>query len=616
MQKQLRRSFKEAAKASGGVLSRVLTTHHPRTASQEHHPMSSGGEEGLWSSADFEVLSRLQHHRSPDFHYALNRTISNCAKLESLLTGVQLHSSVIKMGFCSNVFISTALVCMYCKCGVILSARQLFDEVPERNVVTWNSLISGYLQVQSPENALGLFLGMLKLGIAPTQFSLSPLLVGCSQLRSEKMGVQAHGFILKYGFYFNAVVATGLIVMYSKCANVGASLQVFREMPDRTVHSWTSMVTGLAQNQKPKEAIVLFKEMQRLGLGSNSETYNNLLSSFCCPDYLDHCKQVHCQIIKEGFESNVYLGASLMTVYSQCGGSVEDLRRICLGITRWDQISWNAAIAGLSNIGEWEEALKFFYTMRKGGIDMNSFTFTGVLKAIGNVSALEEGKHVHALVHKSGCASNLCVQNGLVAMYSRCGEIGNSKRVFSSMNDHDVISWNSLLCGCASHGYGNEAVELFEQMRETEVTPDNATFLAVLSACSHAGLLDKGLEYFELMKNYALSEPPGIEHYACIVDLYSRAGHLCQAEAFINSMPINPGPSVYKTLLSACQVHGNNDVAKNAAEKLVELCPNDPSTYILLSNVFAAGGRWDDAARVRNIMRHSGVKKNPGYSWV
>ncbi|KAK9280120.1 hypothetical protein L1049_013807 [Liquidambar formosana] len=457
---------------------------------------------------------------------------------------------------------------------------------------------------------------MLKMGIAPTPFSVSAILVACSQLEFGDLGIQVHGLSLKAGFCCNVVVGTGLINMYSKCQNVDDSRQVFNEMPDRNVITWTSMVTGYAQNQQPNEAMLLVREMQQLGLRSNYVTYNSLLSSFSCPSDLDHCKQVHCRIIQEGLESNVYLVVTLLTVYSECGGSLEDFRKICLNVTRWDQISWNAVIAGFSSLGNSKEAVKYFSKMRQAGINVDFFTFTSVLRAIGIISALEEGKQTHALVFKTGYASNVHVQNGLVSMYSRCGAINDSKGVFLSMKEHDLISWNSLLSGCAHHGYGREAVELFEQMRKTGIKPDGSTYLSVLSACSHVGLLDKGLEYFDLMKNDVLLETPKVEHYATIVDLFGRAGYLHEAEAFINSMPIEPGPSIYKALLSACQVHGNMEIAVRSAKNLQKLSPNDPATYVLLSNVLATGGYWDDAAQVRKHMCDRGVWKKPGYSWI
>lgn len=520
-----------------------------------------------------ELLAQLQQGGSSPTPQTLNKIISSCATSTSLDLGISLHAVVIKLGFCSNIYICSALVDMYGKCGSLANAQKQFDEMSDRNVVTWNSLISGYLQAELPKRAIGLFLEMLKVGVVPTPFSLSGALVGCSQLEAEELGAQVHGLSLKTGLCYNVVVGTGLIDMYSKCCSVNDSRRVFNQMPERNVITWTSMVTGYAQNGQSDEAMILAREMLRLGLKPNYVTYNSLFSSFSSPDFWDHCRQIHCRIMKEGFEFNVYIVVTLLTIYSDCSNSLEDFQKLCSCVAIWDQISWNAVIAGFSNIGSCEEALKCFSDMRQAHVATNFFTFASILRAVGTLSDLEAGKKIHALVFKSGQASNFCVQNGLVSMYARCGAIHDSKWVFTLMNEHDVVSWNSLLAGYAHHGFGLETVELFEQMRRAGVKPDNTTFLIVLTACSHVGLVHQGLMYFDLMRNDDLLEPPRMEHYATVVDLFGRAGNLHEAQAFVDSMTIEPGPSVYKALLSACKVHGNKEIALRSAKKASRAVP-------------------------------------------
>ncbi|XP_021894537.1 pentatricopeptide repeat-containing protein At1g11290, chloroplastic-like [Carica papaya] len=566
-------------------------------------------------SNPIDLWSLVQFQRDGFKPYLLNKIISFCAKSVDFDVGIQLHSTVIKMGFCTNVYIHSALLNLYGKCGAISSAQKLFDGMPNRNVVTWNSLISGYLNVNSAEDAIELFGEMLRAGVAPTPFSISAALVGCSQLEAGELGEQVHGLSWKAGFGYNVVVGTALVDMYSKCCNIEDSRRVFHQIRNKNVITYTSMVSGYAQNGHAEEAMILVREMLRLGLKSNYVTYNSLLSSCSSPEDLDHCKQVQCHIIQEGLESNAYIAVSLVSVYSKCSKSLEDFQKVCSGIRCHDQISYNAVIAGFVNLGEGEETLRCFCEMRQTGIDMDFFTFTSVLGAIGMISALVEGKQVHALVVKTGDASNIFVQNGLVSVYARCGVIDDAKVVFSSITKHDVVSWNSLLSACALHGYAREAVEFMEQMRRTKVKPDGTTFLAVLTACSHGGLLEKGLEYFDLMRKDALFEPQ-MEHYAAIVDLLGRAGCLREAEAFVNSMKIEPGPSVYKALLSACRVHGNKDIATRNAPKLLDRWPEDPATYVLLSKLLTTEGDWDEAAGVQKLMIDRGLKKQPGYSWI
>lgn len=491
----------------------------------------------------------------------------------------------------------------------------MFDEMPHRNVVTWNSLISGYLQAGFSETALGLFFGMLKQGIKPSAFGVSAGLVGCTQLYAGELGVQIHGLSLKCGVSSNLVVGTGLIDMYAKCWNLEESRQVFDLMRVKNAITWTAMIASYAYHKLPYKALFLFREMQRLGLRSDCVTCNGLLSSFYGVEHLDHCKQIHCLILREGLESNAYIRISLVTVYAECKCSLEEFDKICLIITTWDQVSWNALIAGFSHLDCGEKGLECFRNMRHIGIASDSFTVTTVLRAVGIGSSLEMGKLVHALAFKLGLWSNLHVQNGLLSMYGRCGLIRDSKQVFFEMIGHDLISWNSLLAAYSHHGFGEEVIELFKEMKRTSIQPDQKTFTSVLTACSHAGMIDKGLEYFELLRELDLSEPLTMELYASIADMFGRAGYVHEAEAFINSMPIQPGPSIYKSLLSACKMHGNIEVGTRASTKLLEQHPNETAAYVLLSNTLATRECWDEAEGTWKKMQSKRMKRS-GYSWV
>ncbi|MCD7467068.1 hypothetical protein HAX54_004261 [Datura stramonium] len=567
-------------------------------------------------NVNLDCLPQLHQNGFLLDQFCLNQIVSICAKMGSFSAGTQTHCQIIKMGFDSNVFINTALVDMYGKCGVVTEAEKLFDEMPERNVVTWNALISGYLDTHCPENAILLFLEMLREGVSPTPSSVSAALVGSAQLEACELGAQLHALCWKAGFALHIVVGTVLIDMYVKCLDLETSRRVFDQMPERNVITWTSMITGYAQNRCPIKAMILFKEMLKLGIRANCVTYTSLLSSFSCPDYLVHCEQVHCHVIQQCFNSNHHLVVSLLSAYSECSCSLEDFHKLCSDVLKWDEISWNAVISGFSNLGVGGEAFSCFSRMRRAGFTVDLYTFASILKAIGSISGLEEGMLIHCLALKTGYSSEVIIQNGLLSMYTRCGRLEEAERIFSSMEERDLISWNSLLTGRAHHGHGRDVILMFEEMRRSGIKPDLTTFLAVLSACRHAGLLDEGLKFFDLMKNDNSLPPPKLEHYACIVDLYGRAGHLHEAEACINNMPIEPGPSVFKSLLNACQLHGNKGLAVISAKKLVELCPNDPATYVLLANVLASEGNWNDAEGQRKLMLDRGLSKKPGYSWL
>ncbi|KAK4363749.1 hypothetical protein RND71_018990 [Anisodus tanguticus] len=568
------------------------------------------------NNINLDLLPQLHQNGLLHDQFSLNQIISTCAKLGSLSVGIQTHCQIIKFRFDSNVFINTALVDMYGKCGIVTSAQQVFDEMPERNVVTWNALISGYLDTHYPEKAIALFLGMIREGISPTPSSVSATLVGCARLEACKLGVQLHALSWKVGFSLDVTVGTVLIDMYSKCLDLETSRRVFDQMYERNVITWTSMITGYAQYHCPIQAMFLFKEMMTLGIKPNYVTYTSLLSSFYCPDYLVHCELVHGHVIQQCLKNSHYLVVSLLSAYSECRCSLDGFRKLCSDVMIWDEISWNAVISGFSNLGVGGEAFSCFSRMRRTGFTVDHYTFASILKAIGSISGLEEGMQTHCIALKTGYASEVIIQNGILSMYTRCGRLEDAERIFSSMEERDLTSWNSLLTGCAHHGYGRDVIAMFEEMRICGIKPDLTTFLVVISACRHAGLLNEGLKFFDQMKNDNSLPPPKLEHYACIVDLYGRAGHLHEAEGFINNMPIEPGPSVFKSLLSACQLHGNKELAVMSAKKLVEICPNDPATYVLLANVLASEGNWNDAEGQRKLMLDRGLSKKPGYSWL
>lgn len=533
------------------------------------------------------------------------------------LMGVQLHSHLIKAGFSQNVYINTSLMDMYSKCAGILWAHKLFDEMPQRNAITWSALISGYVKARDPTTAVELFATMIREGVCVTPFGVSSALVACAQLKDGELGAQVHDLGLKLGVECNVAVGSSLIDMYAKCGNLEDSRKVFDALFDKNSVVWTSMIGGYAYNHCPNKSMILIREMFRSGIKANYVSYNSLLSSFHVPEDFMHCCQIHCRVIQEGLDSNSFLMTTLVTVYSECACSLEDYYKIISNVVRLDQIGWNAVIAGFSNLGVGDEAFVFFLSMRRMGLDVDYFTLSSVLKAVGKSSSLEEGKQIHSLVSKTRYVRNLNVQNALVSMYARCGRIEEAKKVFFLMDEHDLISWNSLLTACAHHGHGKEAVEMFEQMRKIGVNPNPATFLAVLTACSHVELLEKGLEYFSTMeREYFLR--PRLDHYTCIVDMYGRAGFVDEAEAFINRMPISikKGASVYRALLSACQVHGNKEIGARTARKLVELCPNDPAIYVLLANVLANEGSWDDAFEVRKQICSRGMVKKVAISWI
>eukprot|EP01018_Ginkgo_biloba_P011555 Gb_34228 [translate_table: standard] len=439
------------------------------------------------------------------------------------------------------------------------------------------------------------------------------LLHGCVHREALEEGRRVHAHIMNSAFNRNVFLLNTIISMYAKCGTVEDAREVFDKMAIRDMVSWTSMIAGYAQNQHGEEALQLFPSMQRAGMKPNEFTFSSVLRACASLFALENGKQVHSNTIKSGFEFHVFVGSALVDMYAKCE-SIQDAHQLFDKMPERNVVSWNALIAGYAQIGNGEAALKLFWQMQHISMQPTKFTFSSVLSACASIAVLDQGKWVHAHIIKTGCKLDAFVGNALIDMYGKCGSIRDARQVFDKLSRRDVVSWNAMITGCAQHGQGKEAVQLFEQMQLAGIKPNHITFLCVLSACSHAGLVNEGRLYFDSMSSHGII--PKAEHYACIVDLLGRAGHMDEAEEFIKKLPVEPTAAVWGALLGACRVHGNMELGKRAAECLFELDPEDAGPHVLLSNIYAAAGRWDDVAKVRKMMRRSGVKKEPGCSWV
>ncbi|GMN36709.1 hypothetical protein TIFTF001_006231 [Ficus carica] len=324
-------------------------------------------------------------------------------------------------------------------------------------------------------------------------------------------------------------------------------------------------------------------------------------------------RQLHAYCLKCGYDSDVYVGSSLVDMYARYGHMV-DAWSIFDGLVTKNEVSWNALIAGHARKGETENALRLFCKMQREDFKATHFTYSSLCTACASTGSLEQGKWVHAHVIKSGGRLVAFVGNTLLDMYAKSGSIEDAKKVFDRLVKRDVVSWNSMLTGYAQHGLGKKTVQHFQEMMTSGVEPNDITFLSVLTACSHAGLLDEGQHYFELMNKYKVK--PDVSHYVTMVDLLGRAGLLDRAQKFISEMPSEPTAAVWGALLGACRMHKNMELGAYAAERVFELDPHDSGPHILLYNMYASAGRWHEAVKVRKMMKESGVKKEPACSWV
>ncbi|CAN1285231.1 Pentatricopeptide repeat-containing protein At4g13650 [Linum perenne] len=426
--------------------------------------------------------------------------------------------------------------------------------------------------------------------------------------------MQLHALILKQGFSLETYVCNALVTLYSRLGNFISAEQVFSQLQQKDGVSYNSLISGLAQQGFSDRALELFERMQLEGLDPDCVTVASILSACASTGALVMGKQLHSYALKAGITADLSICNALVSLYARCG-KTREAYLVFDNMNIKDNISWNGLISGFAQSGHLEEALKVFSQMNKAEVEPSVFTFTSAVSAAGNLAEIKQGKHIQAMIFKRGFDSEIEISNALITMYAKCGSISDAKRKFLEMPEKSDISWNAMITAYSQHGDGLEAVDHFENMKQTGALPNHVTFVGVLTACSHVGLVNEGLCYFESMsKEYGLVPKP--EHYACVVDLLSRAGLLSRAKKFVEEMPIKPDAMVWRTLLSACVVHKDVELGEVAAQHLLDLEPEDSATYVLLSNMYAVSRKWNYRDRTRQMMKNRRVKKEPGRSWI
>ncbi|KAF7024654.1 hypothetical protein CFC21_036968 [Triticum aestivum] len=405
-----------------------------------------------------------------------------------------------------------------------------------------------------------------------------------------------------------------LIGGYIKNGDLGSARKLFDEMPTRNVATWNAMVAGLTNAGLDEDSLGFFLAMRREGLHPDEFGLGSVFR--CCAGLSDLVsgRQVHAYVVRCGMDIDMCVGNSLAHMYMRCGCLAEG-EAVLKALPSLTVVSFNTTIAGRAQHGDSEGALVYFSMMRGIGLAADVVTFVSIITCCSDLAALAQGQQVHAQVIKAGVDKVVPVITCLVHMYSRCGCLGDSERVYSGYCGSDLFLLSAMISACGFHGQGHKAVELFKQMMNAGARPNEVTFLSLLYACSHSGLKDEGLEFFELMtKTYGLQ--PSVKHYTCIVDLLGRSGCLDEAEALICSMPVRADGVIWKTLLSACKTQKNFDMAERIAERVIEFDPRDSAPYVLLSNIRATSRRWGDVSELRKNMREKNVRKEPGVSWV
>ncbi|XP_057843783.2 pentatricopeptide repeat-containing protein At4g13650 [Cryptomeria japonica] len=528
--------------------------------------------------------------------------------------GRQIHGCIVKVGLAEDVSVANALASMYIKCGRMEDAFVVFDRLPNPNLVSWTAMITGYAQHEHGEEALKLFIQMCNANQNPNQFTYAGVVKACATDGAMEEGRQLHSHVIKSGIERHVYVGNALITLYGRCGSMQSAQKAFEDIQRPDVISYTALLAGFAQNDLCMQAFNLFCKMQRSDMEIDNFVFATVLSASASLGALGMGNQLHAHAIKDGFEYDLFIQNALVDMYIKCR-SMKDAQNVFDKMLHKDVASWNVMISGYSQSGHGENALKLFFQMQERGIDKELVTFTSVLRASASLAVVEQGRQVHGLIFKTGYESDVSVGNTLADMYAKSGSIHSAHKVFDNMPKKDSVTYNVIISGYSQHGHEKKALQFFEEMQLAHMPPNDITFICVLSACSHVGLVNEGRNYFKSMtQDHNIK--PRMEHYACMVDLLSRAGCFDEAENFIREMPFQPAAVIWRTLLGACRIHGNIELGKHAAKCALELEPQDSATYLLLSNMFVVANLQIDAVNVRKLMKDRRVRKEPGQSWI
>ncbi|GMH18835.1 hypothetical protein Nepgr_020676 [Nepenthes gracilis] len=551
----------------------------------------------------------------------------------------------MKVGFAEDMFVENCLIHLYAECGEIDAARTVFDQMPKRNVVSWTSLICGYARGDSPKEAATLFFRMVEEGNRPNAVTMACVISACAELRDLDLGEKVCACIGESEIKVNAVVVNALVDMYLKCGANEAARQLFDECSDKNLVLYNTVLSNYACQGLADEAYLVLHQMLREGRRPDRVTMLSALSASSQLGDIRHGKCCHGYVLKSGLEGWDCVSNAIIDMYMKSGkpktalvvfdqmfnktvvswnsmvagfirnSDMQSAIDMFNGTPRTDLVSWNIIFSALVQASLFKETIELFRKMQGEGIQADSVTMVSVASACGYLGTLNLAKWTHAYIDKYNIHCDFQLGTALVDMYARCGDPQSSMQVFNRMKEKDVIAWTSAIGAMAMEGNGERAVELFNRMVQQRVKPDKVAFVTVLTACSHSGLVEKGMKLFHSMKKtYGIS--PEVVHYGCVVDLLGRAGLLGEALDLIENMPMEPNAVVWAALLAACRSHKNVELAAYAAKRILELAPEKSGVSVLLSNLYASVGKWDEVSKERLRLKERAVQKVPGLSTV
>ncbi|KAK9107713.1 hypothetical protein Syun_023724 [Stephania yunnanensis] len=524
---------------------------------------------------------------------------------------------MVLTGLIHNPLVCSKLIASLASTTLLTTAHFIANQHTALDTYTWNTIMRGYCEQHNPKQALHVYAHIGRLGLHIDSYTLVFAVKACGLLESVMDGKLVHAHVIKHGFAAEAVIATSLVGMYGVFGKLGCARRAFDESPERDLVLWNAMVAVCAQREAPGMAFEVLRSMIGENVRPNGVTMASVLSACSCLRSLRKGKQFHCYAVRNLDLLDVVVFNALIDMYSKCGCLI-NARKVFHGMRKRNVISWTSMINGYSKNNRSNEALLLLKEMESANIRPDEVTILGVISMCSKLGSLEMGEWIDQYIEMNGHRKkrNVHVENALVDMHAKCGNIKKACQIFYEIEKKTLVSWSTIIQGLAMHGHGLPALTLFYQMQREGFEPDDILFLGVLSACNHAGLVQEGRKCFQSMEeDYHLR--PGMEHYGCLIDLLCRAGLINEALEVLGNMPMKPDAIMWRTLMKACQNHGNASLARHIMNHLLELEPEYSGNHVIASNLQANMGEWRSVENTRTEMVVLGVTKgDPGSSFV
>ena len=514
-----------------------------------------------------------------------------CAGLRDLARGKTIHELLKRSGIKGNNMLGNSLLNMYMKCGSMNDAREVFDNMEERDAGSWSIIISGYAKNGNAAEAMRLFKKMQSSNIEPDEVTFLSILNACAVIGDLEQSNKIYDHMKKSGVKLSNFTWNTLIDVYAKCGSLTDAQNIFLEIPERDAVTWNAMIAGLTKHGHHGDAVRLHGQMLMEGIHPDPVSFVSVLNACTASEDLEYGRRIHSQIFKSKDFVNVFVENALIDMYAKCG-SLTTGQQVFDNMRKRNIVSWNTMIAGYGKHSLDHDVLLLFERMCDEGVKPDEFTYVSLLNACSAMAALEPGMQAHHDILISNHEFDVFVGNALIDMYAKCGRIMDANKVLDRMLEKSVVSWNAMLAGYAQHGDGHEALILAQRMGYEQTDLNHVSFVGILSACSHAGLVEEG-RYCFLFMTFHHKVPRAVEHYGCMIDLLGRAGHLQEAEELLKGMPNDENSSIvlWRALLGACRIHGNIELAVRVAERVLDMDPADPGVLLLLSNIHTTSER-------------------------